>query len=144
MEFSWHLYDQNPATYSENESDGSHAGGSHDFGTVGDQVEQDGYGGLGRVVEAAAQHWRQVAGGVKGERSVTVQSWPHSNTTAKKKSFLFLTPEWCRPRGPPASAGPWRRVWTQPPLAAAAAGSRRIQQRRPKGASEPFSAGGEE
>lgn len=49
------------ATYSEDEADGGHAGGGHDFGTVGDQVEQNGHGGLGRVVEAAAQHRRQVA-----------------------------------------------------------------------------------
>lgn len=49
------------ATYSEDEADDGHAGGGHDFGTVGDQVEQDGHGGLGRMVEAAAQHRRQVA-----------------------------------------------------------------------------------
>lgn len=53
--------DEGAATYSEDEADGGHAGGGHDFGTVGDQVEQDGHGGLGRVVEAAAQHRRQVA-----------------------------------------------------------------------------------
>lgn len=43
-------------SYSEDETDGSHPGGGHDFGTVGDQVEQDGHGGLGSMVEAAAEH----------------------------------------------------------------------------------------
>lgn len=42
--------------------DGGHARGGHDFGTVGDQVEEDGHGGLGRMVEATAEHRRQVAG----------------------------------------------------------------------------------
>lgn len=41
-------------SYSEDETDGSHPGGGHDFGTVGDQVEQDGHGGLSSMVEAAA------------------------------------------------------------------------------------------
>lgn len=50
------LSNTHTTTYSEDEADGSHAGGSHDFGTVGDQVEEDRHGGLGRVVEAAAQH----------------------------------------------------------------------------------------
>lgn len=44
------------ATYSEDEADGGHARGGHHFGTVGDQVEEDGHGGLGRVVEATAEH----------------------------------------------------------------------------------------
>lgn len=48
-------------SYSEDETDGSHPGGGHDFGTVGDQVEQDGHGGLGSMVEAAAEHRRQVS-----------------------------------------------------------------------------------
>lgn len=43
-------------SYSEDETDGGHPGGGHDFGTVGDQVEQDRHGGLGGVVEAAAEH----------------------------------------------------------------------------------------
>lgn len=42
-------------TYSEDEADGGHAGGGHDFGTVGDQVEESWHDGLRRVVEAAAE-----------------------------------------------------------------------------------------
>lgn len=61
MGFSWRQSDKEVATYSEDESDGGHARGGHDFGTVGDQVEQDGHSGLSRVVKAAAQHRRQVA-----------------------------------------------------------------------------------
>lgn len=47
-------------SYSEDEADGSHPGGGHDFGTVGDQVEEDRHGGLGSMVEAASEHRRQV------------------------------------------------------------------------------------
>lgn len=47
-------------SYSEDEADGSHPGGGHDFGTVGDQVEEDRHGGLGSVVKAAAEHRRKV------------------------------------------------------------------------------------
>lgn len=43
-------------SYSEDETDYSHPGGGHDFGTVGDQVEQDRHGGLSSMVEAATQH----------------------------------------------------------------------------------------
>lgn len=47
-------------SYSEDEADGSHPGGGHDFGTVGDQVEEDRHGGLGSMVKAAAEHRRKV------------------------------------------------------------------------------------
>lgn len=43
-------------TYSEDEANGGHAGGSHHFGTVGDQVEEDRHGGLRRMVEPTAEH----------------------------------------------------------------------------------------
>lgn len=91
MRFSWRQLDKEVATYSEDESDGSHAGGGHDFGTVGDQVEQDGDSGLGRVVEAAAQYCRQVAAWsrVGGERSVTVLSWTLYTPAAQKNPFSF-------------------------------------------------------
>lgn len=56
------------ATYSEDEADGGHAGGGHHFGAVGDQVEEDRHGGFRRVVEPAAEHGRQVAGGGRAER----------------------------------------------------------------------------
>lgn len=56
------------ATYSEDEADGGHAGGGHDFGTVGDQVEEDRHGGLCRVVEPAAEHRRQVTGDRRAEK----------------------------------------------------------------------------
>lgn len=50
-------------SYSEDEADGGHARRGHDFGTVGHQVEEGRHDGLGGVVEAAAQHRRQVAAG---------------------------------------------------------------------------------
>lgn len=56
------------AAYSEDEADGGHAGGGHDFGTVGNQVEEDRHGGLCRVVEAAAEHRRQVTGDRRAEK----------------------------------------------------------------------------
>lgn len=59
-------------TYSEDEADGGHAGGGHHFGTVGDQVEEDGHGGLRRVVEATAEHCRQVAGEQSRTRDQTL------------------------------------------------------------------------
>lgn len=43
-------------SYSQDETDGSHPGGGYDFGTVGDQVEQDRHGGLSSMVKAAAEH----------------------------------------------------------------------------------------
>lgn len=58
------------ATYSEDEADGGHAGGGHDFGTVGDQVEEDRHDGLCRVVEATAEHRRQVAGDRRAEQTL--------------------------------------------------------------------------
>lgn len=57
------------ATYSEDEADGGHSGGGHDFGTVGDQVEEDRHDGLCRVVEATAEHRRQVAGDRRAEQT---------------------------------------------------------------------------
>lgn len=51
---------KNP-THSEDEADGGHARGGHDFGTVGDQVEKGRHGGLCCVVEPTAEHRRQVA-----------------------------------------------------------------------------------
>ena len=43
-------------TYSKDETDGGHAGGGHDFGTVGDQVEEGGHDSLRCVVEPTAEH----------------------------------------------------------------------------------------
>lgn len=50
------------ATYFEDEADGGHAGGGHDFGSVGDQAEEGRHDGLCPVVEPTAEHQRQVAG----------------------------------------------------------------------------------
>ena len=48
-------------THLEDDADGRHSGGGHDLGAVREEVEQHGYGGLGRVVEPAAQQRGQVA-----------------------------------------------------------------------------------
>lgn len=57
-----HIMRSRSSTYSEDEADGGHARRGHDFGTVGDQVEENGHDGLCGVVEATAEHQRQVAG----------------------------------------------------------------------------------
>lgn len=88
------------ATYSEDEADGGHAGGGHDFGTVGDQVEEDRHGGLRSVVKPTAEHQRQVAGEqsrTMKEISAWVRTHPQliSGLDTDKSQFVPLKSWFC-------------------------------------------------
>lgn len=48
-------------THPYDDADGWNTGGGHDFGTVGDEVEQDGNDGLRSMVKFIPQHWWEVA-----------------------------------------------------------------------------------
>lgn len=48
-------------TNPNNDADGRDAGCGHDFGAVGDEVEEDGDDGFGPVVELVPQHRGEVA-----------------------------------------------------------------------------------
>lgn len=50
-------------THAYNDADGRDAGRGHDFGAVGDEVEEDGNDGFGAVVELVPQHRGEVAAG---------------------------------------------------------------------------------
>lgn len=139
-------------TYSEDEMDGGHAGCGHDFGTVGDQVEEYWHDGLCCVIEPVAEHWRQVSDGWRGRQMDSFQLCTNDRQEETISLVLFsfsfilwamcLTPEWCRPPSPPEIAGPWQTAWTPPPWDAAAAGSRRTLVHRPVAANALSSAGG--
>lgn len=57
-----------------------------------------------------------------------------------QSSTWALTPAWCRPPGPPVSAGLWLTVWGEPPGDAAAEGTPRTQLLRPAWQNGPSSA----
>lgn len=48
-------------TYPYDDADSRYTGGGHDFGTVGDEVEQDGNNGFCSMVKFIPQHCREVA-----------------------------------------------------------------------------------
>ncbi len=55
------IYERVGKTHPYDDADSRHTGGGHDFGTVGDEVEQDRNDGLRSMVEFIPQHWWEVA-----------------------------------------------------------------------------------
>lgn len=69
-------------THPYDDADSGHTGGGHDFGTVGDEVEQDRNDCLRSMVEFITQHCREVA--TRQHRQTLIK-----HVTNKKQSKLW-------------------------------------------------------
>lgn len=75
-------------THSYDDADSRHTRGGHDFGTVGDEVEQDGNDGFRSMVEFIPQHCREVATRIHTEKYSTNMLWSQNTIKVVGKAII--------------------------------------------------------